>query len=328
MMQHLLEEHKVLNAIHSLSLDKKIAFVSYRLPFQEKVTTLLQWSSEPLKINDLKSLHSTRGFVFAPYNNNQQTPARLIVPDAILSGDESEESSKLINFIENIAEKPKYLLSQTENRSPIQRQDYLKQVEKIRAIINEKKLDKMVLTRISVDPKPEYFNPSEFFSAIHQAYPEAFVYMLYIRDSGLWFGASPEPLLHVSGNTATTVSLAGTRKFSPSNVDFSWNNKERKEQLIVTNYIEHVLNRFGVRNYSIIGPKTHKAGSVEHLKTEFTFALDDMGSRMFEFIDELHPTPSVCGLPKTEALEYIKLTEIHNREYYTCLLYTSDAADE
>lgn len=320
MMRHVIEEHKILNTIHRLSLDKSVAFVSYRLPFQERVKTLLQWRSEPARISDLKSIHGKDGFLFAPYSINPQTPARLIVPDVILTGDEPEESVKLINLLSAIPEKHEFLSDQVETKKSINPQDYIKQVERTKAIINEKKLSKMVLSRISVDPILDNFNPSEFFNFIHQAYPEAFVYMLHIRDAGLWFGASPEPLLHVSGNTASTVSLAGTRGFLSYSDELSWNNKERQEQLIVTDYIEQVLNKFGVWNYSITGPQTYKAGSVEHLKTEFNFAIDDLGSRIFEFIDELHPTPSVCGLPKALALEYIKQTEMHSREYYTGFL--------
>jgi isochorismate synthase len=56
---------------------------------------------------------------------------------------------------------------------------------------------------------------------------------------GTWLGASPEKLLTVENNQATTVSLAGTREKSSS---VPWSQKEYREQEIVTEYISKELH--------------------------------------------------------------------------------------
>jgi isochorismate synthase len=43
-------------------------------------------------------------------------------------------------------------------------------------------------------------------------------------------------------------------------------------------------------------------------------------NKLAEFLDELHPTPSVCGLPKDVSMDVIRNTEKHRREYYSGFL--------
>jgi isochorismate synthase len=327
-MLNILEENKTLEKIHRLFLDNGITFVSYRLPFHEKVTTMLQWQSEPAVIKDIRSLKNKSGFVFAPFFNNSKNPIRLIAPDLILTGDEPEEYFKPDTYVEDaLKEFPKSNVRWDEKHQT-SNLEYTTQVSKIKEMIGEGKLSKVVLSRISVDNKPDNFNPSELFNALHLAYPEAFVYLLFIPGAGMWCGASPEPLLHVSGDTATTVSLAGTRKFSENYNGLEWDHKELNEQEVVTTYIDTVLEKFEIKDYIRNGPHTYRAGNIEHLRSVFSFRLDELNDRIFEFIDELHPTPSVCGLPKNRALDYIRQTEFHDREYYSGFLGPLNIHDE
>ena len=68
------------------------------------------------------------------------------------------------------------------------------------------------------------------------------------------------------------------------------------------------------------GPVSQKAGNLLHLKTSFSFELGKMKNSLNKFIGELHPTPSVCGIPKDEARLYLQQIEPHEREYYTGFL--------
>ncbi|MFN2396072.1 MAG: chorismate-binding protein, partial [Bacteroidales bacterium] len=118
----------------------------------------------------------------------------------------------------------------------------------------------------------------------------------------------------------TTVSLAGTRVFETEKADKPWGDKELNEQEIVTDYIESVLRKSGVYRFTKEGPVSQRAGNVEHLKTSFSFEKKLMNENPYSFIQMLHPTPSVCGLPKEMALDVIKRIEKHEREYYTGFL--------
>ena len=45
------------------------------------------------------------------------------------------------------------------------------------------------------------------------------------------------------------------------------------------------------------GPYTARAGQLVHLKTNFFFLLKNT-DHIGDLLQELHPTPAVCGLPK------------------------------
>jgi isochorismate synthase len=134
-------------------------------------------------------------------------------------------------------------------------------------------------------------------------------------------GATPEPLLNINGDTIRVTSLAGTQKLHDNPVDdISWNSKELIEQRFVTNYIEETINKFRETTYTKEGPVNFMAANVVHLKSVFNIHSQHIITNLGNFIQDLHPTPSVCGLPKHEALAYIKSLEKHSRAYYAGFL--------
>lgn len=299
-----------LAALHAM--EKRFSFVSYRLPNQTETTTLLQWKSKPSTYPHIAQIKDASGFVFAPFEISRQFPVYLIRPDAIIKGQASDLPD--LNLIPSRETPPMNAPVQTA----VSRYEYIRQVKSLQQVFRQSYLDKVVLSRISREPAPEGFAPTRFFEALHKAYPHAFVYILFIPEAGLWFGASPEPLLNISGGKACTVSLAGTRPLTGS--DLPWGEKEIQEQQIVTSYIEKVLQKNHITGFEMQGPVTHPAGNVEHLLTRFHLHKVPKGEQLWKFLEELHPTPSVCGLPKKEALEIIHHTEKHHREYYTGFL--------
>ena len=52
------------------------------------------------------------------------------------------------------------------------------------------------------------------------------------------------------------------------------------------------------------------------MQTDFNFTLSN-NNHLGTLLDSLHPTPAVCGLPKSEALKFIAANEHNNREYYS-----------
>jgi isochorismate synthase len=56
---------------------------------------------------------------------------------------------------------------------------------------------------------------------------------------------------------------------------------------------------------------------VAHLSTIFRFSAKKLASNLGDFIAALHPTPAVCGYPKTKAARFILKKEKHDRRYYT-----------
>jgi len=309
-----------LSQLHRLALDNAFAFVSYRLPNAVHTTTMLQWTKAPARFTNIHDISHHSGFVFAPFDFDSGTPARIIQPDLIIEGDKYNEPKPKNN--KNQKEtllQSDYIFADTDNYITT-RNEFMAQVEQVKKLINRKTIEKVVLSRISREEKPKNFDSAIFFNALEFAYPDAFVFALYIPDAGLWFGASPEPLLVLKNDTVSTVSLAGTRKHNPNTTQKKWGEKEKDEQNIVTLYIENIIRKSGITTLEKKGPDSQIAGKIEHLKTTFSFPLNELNGKLFDFINDLHPTPSVCGLPKEISMQIIKNTERHRREYYTGFL--------
>ncbi len=306
--------------LQRLAMDNGIAFASYRLPATQNSVTMLQWSSPPVRLNSIEDLKNQSGFVFAPFKADSDVPLVFIRPDLIAGKDhfvEPEKKAEDVSVPQGINPGKFPFYGKTRNFIT-DKTEFIDQVEEIKKLISKQTLKKVVLSRVHSQTRPSGFDISAFYLELEERYPDAFVFLVSIPDVGTWVGASPEPLLQIHDNVATTVSLAGTRK--ASDIDLPWGEKEQEEQGIVTQYIENVLSKYQIGEIKKSGPSTYKAGAIEHIKTSFQFPLHYIHSDLASFLRALHPTPSICGVPKKEASMIIQETEKHRREYYTGFL--------
>ena len=63
-------------------------------------------------------------------------------------------------------------------------------------------------------------------------------------------------------------------------------------------------------------PYSVKAGELSHLRTDFCFEMKNT-SQLGNLINQLHPTPAVCGMPKIKAYRFILDHEGYDRKYYS-----------
>ncbi len=190
---------------------------------------------------------------------------------------------------------------------------YLKGLTHFKHEMLEKGIQKAIYSRIEGVESRE--KPLAVFTNLCSKYKgKALVYLIASDDFGLWIGATPEILLQGDANSLKTVSLAGTKK----NKNQEWTSKEVEEQAVVTDFIHAKLAQAGAADLQIGHPETIFSGSVYHLSTKFAFSypLEDIA----QLIQELHPTPAVCGLPRDKALQLINEHEPHKRNFYTGIL--------
>jgi isochorismate synthase len=306
------------NKLLRVCLERDIPFVSYQMPAESEVTTLIQHLAYPRQLISVKDITDTHGFVVAPFDESQSFPTLILEPDYIHTGalpvDEIIETLEKCNTFS--AGKESY-----QPQHQASRHEFIAQVETIKQKIAEGVINKVVLSRITIDDKIDGVDLITLFHALCQSYPAAFVYLLRIPGIGCWMGASPEPLLLMEGDIAQTSSIAGTQLLGDKNIsDVVWKAKELDEQGIVTGYIEDVLKTFEVNGFEKTGPNSYQAANLVHLKTQFDFDARLIKKQLGEFIDAFHPTPSVCGLPKIAAREIVLSVEKHNREYYSGFL--------
>jgi isochorismate synthase len=110
------------------------------------------------------------------------------------------------------------------------------------------------------------------------------------------------------------MAVAGTQILKSSE-KVEWDSKNLDEHAFVTDYLVEVLSDY-LEPIKTSGPHTLKAGELLHLQTHVTGRLKSTNQSLKQLLRAIHPTPAVCGTPRTKALEFIKSNESYNREFY------------
>jgi isochorismate synthase len=285
--------------------DDALPFVLYRKPNASVIKGVFQDDDIVYTSKDL----TESGFVFAPFNAEKQT---VFMPFSV---SETLESSYAISEVteQNTRDK-KEVQQERENVLNDAKDFHINLVTNAIIAIEKERLKKVVVSR-KEEVRLTESNPMALFERLLAKYPTAFVYCWYHPKIGLWLGATPETLLSVTGNRFTTMALAGTQAYTGEDNPV-WKAKETVEQQLVTDYLIASLES-SVSNIIVAATKTIKAGSLLHLSTKVSGVLN---SDLMEVVKALHPTPAVCGLPKTVAKQFILDNENYDREFYTGFL--------
>lgn len=296
----------------TIQLSANLPFVAYRKPNTTTIKAMLQHNDALYSLVDF----SESGFVYAPFDSREVT---YIMP---------LEHSKIIDvefvaddLLEHDIHKKSVSANAVNVNSEVDKQSHIKRVVDCIETIKSGICSKIVLSRRE---QLEYLenDPITIFKRLLNRYPTAFVYIWYHPKVGLWLGATPETLLSITGNQLKTMALAGTQSFEGS-TEVVWEEKEREEQQIVTDFIVERLksavdNSEGLNNtIKVFGPKTVQAGNLLHLLTEISMPLKPEPQLLKSILDAIHPTPAVCGFPKERAKTYIIDNEGYPREFYS-----------
>jgi len=197
----------------------------------------------------------------------------------------------------------------------LEKKQYLSSLKDFQREMESKDIEKAIFSRIYLQEKSDATNLIGLFNKLCQRYKnEAFVYLISDPQFGTWIGATPEILVKGNSEKLSTVALAGTKKDS----SILWTQKEIREQAIVSDYIREKLTSFDLESLNESDVKTIKNGAVYHLRKDFEFQLSS--SKWNELINNLHPTPAVCGRPMKQAYDLIITQEPHKRLFYTGLI--------
>ena len=269
----------------SIELKETQLFVAYRMPRSTDFYLLLDEEFEDVPYE----------FVIHPFDKHGATPVVSIKARTPLQNQAFEFETK-----------------QDLNTSSTTRDDYFDLANQIIDRIKNTTLEKVVLSRVHlVDARA--IDLYRLFQDLTTTYPNAFIYLYNIPGEGTWMGATPEILMERKKDIITTVALAATQKVDNRSIDdVVWNDKEIEEQAIIQRYIEGHLKETG-HSYKKGLTYTSQAGNVFHIKT--VYDIPDMQSTDM-LVDQFHPGPAICGIPKAEAKEHIIKGESHDRRYY------------
>lgn len=231
----------------------------------------------------------------------------------------SFDQAQTVDFSGNILEirnieqtfSSKLLTKAQSDFSPETHEEYLEKLEEVINFIKENSLPKLVLSRRKIFTDFSEINLKESFHNLCESYPNAFRY-IFAKNDQAWIGAFSEVLgkFNKSTHEFETMSLAGTIPVSES-----WTDKEIDEQKPVSSYIRNVLEKFSTES-AIQESETHDhiSGNIKHLRTDFKLKINPEDLDLI--IEELHPTPAVCGIPKDFCKEKIQAFEKFPRELY------------
>ncbi|MBC8595148.1 isochorismate synthase [Oscillospiraceae bacterium N12] len=277
-----------------------ISFAIFHLPGSPVVNLAIQSEGSVRLFYDIEELNGKEGFVIAPFKINRQCPLVLIKPDIEVE----------VEF-----DRDKHLDMHSSELQTSPTANYSANFDVFINALQEKRFDKLVLSRSQDFDIESGFSPADVFFRASLTYVHSYVYLCYTPYTGVWLGSTPEVILSGEGDDWNTVALAGTQSLQNGQLPQEWDDKNRKEQEYVASYVRNQLETFGIRPIES-GPYPAYAGALSHLKTDFKFSLPD-NKRLGTLLDLLHPTPAVCGLPKEAAYRFILENERHDRCYYS-----------
>lgn len=283
--------------------NKGLPLVVYRMPNSSIIQMYIQ-NSDNLFEHDQEY---DSGFVFAPFHTDHP---EVIFP--LTKCDYFQCTKQVDNFssIKKDSNEDDTFFDIEEKKL------HMALVQKAKNQISNGLADKIVVAR-QEKIRIKEFDLSNFFLNIEQKYSNAFVYLWFHPQIGMWAGATPERLFQLQEQSFRTMALAGTQVWN-EDADNRWTLKERKEQQFVTNYIQDALIDV-VEIEKVSKPYTVKAGNLAHLRTDFEGKIKDE-YQVRTLISSLHPTPATCGLPKNISKQFILDNEKFDRAYYTGFL--------
>lgn len=199
--------------------------------------------------------------------------------------------------------------------APTSREAFTGAVQAAAQACAQRRLDKVVLSRVVEAPITPQQWPALFLQAMTES-PDAFVAMVHTPAHGTWMGASPERLVHEESDHVRVDAIAATRPVNavPERLS-AWGLKELDEHEQVVTHVHGTFARMDLANITVRGPGVLRAGPVAHLHTVADADLAD--TLLGDLVLALHPTPAVCGSPTGEARQFIAAHEQHDRSLYT-----------
>ncbi len=276
---------------------KNLPFAMYCAPKDDIVNAYLQQTDE---LNIIKDFGES-GFAFCSFDDTKQ----YFISE---SGSEFLSESKV-----GKGRKPALQETKMTNDG---KTAFVQLVENAVAKIRKGDLMKVVVSRKESVAAPS-FDFIRSYAQLISNYPNAYCYCFFHPKVGMWLGATPERLLNIDGKKFRTVALAGTQP-RVDKYSVIWKDKEIEEQKFVSDFIEGNMQPLSTRLY-ISRPYTAWAGRLAHIKTDISGVLKK-SSTVKRLLETLHPTPAVCGLPKSGAKDFIVDNEDYDRSFYSGFL--------
>lgn len=286
-----------------------MSYAYYRLPYSHTYTKVVAEREPCVLLRCLEEIGNEGGFVIAPFACDGSLPIVLLRPDVVHT-----DVTPVVNAGHCDAESAENAGHCDAKQPAVTTPDaaYVEAFDAFHTAICDGQFRKLVLARTKIVGCNDQDAERMFFTACN-AYPRLMIMLFSTPHTGTWIIASPEILVEVKERAYHTMALAGTMPYNDGYAE--WSDKNKEEQHVVEQYIEHVITPFSVQVVKD-GPYTSRAGDLQHLRTDFRFHLKD-DVTLGNVVKHLHPTPAVCGQPTDAARQFILSHEGVSRRYYS-----------
>jgi menaquinone-specific isochorismate synthase len=196
---------------------------------------------------------------------------------------------------------------------------YRAAVERAIALVERGELTKLVLAvrqHLELDGP---LDPLALLANLRSSQPGSCRFLWQQQGGDALLGASPERLLTLRQGLLRSDALAGTAPLGATATELLRSPKDRHEHELVVETITAVLQRAGLTTRRPRHPRLARHGSLVHLHTPITARLEPAPSGAHQplaLAEALHPTPAVAGLPRREAMAWLRSLEPFERGHY------------
>ena len=253
----------------------------------------------------------------------------IVVTSTNLSEEGFNKASKRISEVENaiysLQPSIKHKITKTDKevkyKSNVDKSSYLKQIEKIKKLINSGEIMQAVLSK-DVTFEGD-FDPFTLYRALRLINPSPYMFYMNFPEFRI-IGSSPEILVQNQNNKVTIRPIAGTRKRGKdasedlkNKIDLIEDVKEKSEHMMLVDLARNDLSKVCnpgsvqvdemmiVEKYSHV---MHMTSNVIGEKKESVSSVDCMTDAL--------PAGTLSGAPKIRAMEILHEIENRNRGIY------------
>jgi|CZKP01.1.fsa_nt_gi menaquinone-specific isochorismate synthase len=148
---------------------------------------------------------------------------------------------------------------------------------------------------------------------------------LYKSENSVLFGATPEQLLKFGGNEIEFDALAGSAKRGDTeeyDKEIACNLlndiKNNEEHNHVIEFIKNSSSKY-VKNFRQFPTVIKKFSNIQHIYTPIKAELK-FREQIYKLVDDIFPTPAICGYPKELSFNYIIENENFDRGLFSGII--------
>lgn len=233
------------------------------------------------------------------------------------------------NIIDNLGRDTTESTHETIEESSLnnkeEKEEWIAKVDSALKQIAEGAYKKVVLSRrikLKLSGEPNLYDK---LKNLANNYPRCYIFA-YAKNESIFFGASPEKLAKISDGWVEADALAGSTPRGKDRAEdeklageLLRSSKNLNEQNAVVEFITNSFSSFTEQIFFDEKPKIRKLSNIQHLWTPIKAKLKP-GNTIFSILKEIHPTPAICGVPWTSALDFIRATEGYNRGLYAGII--------